>query len=200
MAYYPQTYLDQPGPLPKAIIHADDADLSLALRVLTEKWHRFYPPLAYYQLDFEVTGVDEPSTELSGELPGTKVDPLWGGPMPPTPDDHWHNPHGQDAIGTPLNPTTAKKYKDVVNLPIYVLKNPTDYTLSRYGIRNKRQMIATIPLIVCDQYQVTLRVGDHFIWDGEKWEVLVVHEKMPWKRTNYFLYAVLETQRLVEGS
>lgn len=174
-------------------------DLKLHIRLLIEQWERFYPKITYYMYDLVNKGAVD---NLSGDIPSTVVDDLWGEAVPQSAlvGRKWVQPHEQTPEGDALDATAASKYMDpiLVNAKVEIVEKRRD--LGAFGINLERDLAVAIPTAILDKCGITVKIKDYFIWDGTKYEVVDYVEDNYWKNTNVYLFIVIYAKRMSMGS
>lgn len=163
---------------------ASDCDLVTAQRMITEKYERFYPTVAYMQLNKGTVTPHEGDTQ--DRSPATSFDDLWGEPIPPgmTPGVlNYEQPHT-----TVLDATEGNKYKDPIDVHVHVNRNPTEKALSKFGLDEKKLLIFTffVPIIV--DLGIVIQHGDRFKWKVHMMEVKKWLREGYWQNTSVHLY------------
>ena len=165
---------------------AHDKDLAMNIRVLREKYERFYPIIGYRQLNL---GVPDPQ---EGDVPDvvpppeiTEIDDLWGEPVATgqLPGLDWMQPHTTD-----LEATEGDKRLPAINIHAHVNHEPGEKALSRYAIDEKRVVITTLFVPILQDHSITVRHGDRYFWKNHVLEVLKWTRRGYWKDTSYHLY------------
>lgn len=201
LPYFPPKYL-QETPLPLAF----ERDLQFQLRLMREKWHRFYPPVDYYKV-IRPTAIAQPDADKGGLAPTATEDPsgaafdrLWGeGHSRETAvSGSWRQPHGDDDYEAT---TEHERYEGPYTLPMQIRREVKEKELKLYGFDEMRDFICTVPRIVLDDCGIRVEPGDKWIWDGN--EVLVMQVSSSpgfWKNSNVRLYEVFDCEYKRLGS
>lgn len=162
---------------------------------LFEKWERFYPKLPYFTLDKPPTEVLDPTNapNITGNVGKTRVDRLYGEDVEVGADGKWLQSHSQIDSASASAPS-QRVFEDAVNIPIGVSIPPVtdERILSRFGIDRNRELTITIPVIILDRSNITVRRGDEIEWDGNKYEIMTPNRRGYWKFTNQILYIVAD--------
>ena len=178
------------------------ADLQLQIRMIEERWRRFYPVLQYAPLDKRTTPVQSPS-ETSGESGATQFDPLWGESVPTgLKATGWRQPH----LSTAVDPATAV---EAAEPNVYVAPRPIHGRIQRVarkdflqkmGFDRLRDLIITVPTSMFDESGITVTQGDRFVWDNELYEVIQWSPMGWWMNSSVKLFLVLNCQHARRGS
>lgn len=174
-------------------------DLQTSLELINEKWELSFPEVDYFQLLRTPTEAI-PEEFNSGKAGETIVDDLWGEDIPTTLTAEWVQPHSNTVVGLAADATDTQVHAPAVKLHAALQLEPTERELKKVGIDKRKAIIATIPTYMLDLNVVTCKKGDYFIWRGEQYEVLAVHDKGYWYNTNVYLYIVLDLNRRRLGS
>lgn len=176
------------------------ADLQYTIEAINEKWELSYPLLNYYPIlktPVEVT----PITDFVGGVANeTQFDDMWGEDIVPTAEGNWVQPHEESIEGLIADAVNTRVYAVGVPLHLAVQKEPTDYTLKKYGFDEQTEFLVTVPAYALDLANVTCQVGDYFEWGSSKIEVAVVKRSGYFYNTNLALYLILGCRYLRLGS
>ena len=185
---------------------AADRDLQMQLRLIEEKWRRFYPAISYYRIleSIGIAGVDSSMTTVQipapvGEVGQSGWDPLYGESVDPqmVTDGAWKQPH----LDPVLDATTEiEVYGDPEPIHSQMRVEPKERELKQYGFDEKRDLLAIIPATFFDALGFLAREGDKLIWDGEEYVVLDDSGSGFWHNTNIRLYRVLGCEHKRLGS
>jgi hypothetical protein len=179
---------------------SDSSDISMAIRMINERWEYAYPALPYYQLDRRVTTSPTLNT-LSGETGSTKFDPLWGEAVDPG-LTQWQQAHTPvpvtDPVTPPLKAAEVNVYKDPIPIRVQWQRKARDSQLKRWGFDRMRDILAIIPVFSLDQRGITCLADDKIVWDHNEYVVIQQSLEGYWANTNTRLYMVLncESRRL----
>ncbi len=171
--------------------HGDD--LVTAIRLIEERWNRFYPLLTYTPLNKQPTPATE-YKELSGVSGTTKFDTLWGEEV----DENlstWKQPQSDPTI----NAVDPGVYLDAVPLRGRIKRTVREEQLKKYGFDLLRHLLVTIPTSMLDKAGTEVKAGDRFVWNNERFEVI---QFAPWGfyyNTNIFLYIVMNCEHVRYG-
>lgn len=166
---------------------AHDKDLQMNIRILKEKYQRFYPKLDYKQMNL---GIPDPQ---EGDVPATpppvtvtEIDDLWGEPVPngELPGLAWENPHST----LDLDATEGDKRLPGIEINAHVNHQPSKKVLGRFGIDEQRVMVVTFLVPLLEEAGITVRHGDRFFWKNFVFEVLHWQRMGYWKDTSVHLY------------
>lgn len=201
MVYIPPHVLEDTV-FPTAGPYASGKDLTTLIRLLKEKWVRFFPIIDYYCLNYTPTKVDhDAGTDLSGTPQDTtKVDDLWGEDVPVSLTAEWIQPHSVSIEGMSADATNTRAYLPAKQFNLPIQRSVTDKTLKRFGIDEMRDVLVTFLTPVLDELSITVKVGDKFVWDGESYEIEQAKEEGFWQNTNVPLYVIGNCKRLRLGS
>ena len=172
-------------------------DISLAIRMIEEKWTRHFPLLDYYPL-LKATDPASPNEDSpTGEQPGNTVfDPIWGEAIPAAMATSWEQPHANDIPDAPR----PELLGTAIPLRMRVFREARDMDLKRWGFDKVRDLLAAVPLSLLDTNGITCQPGDYFTWDGDDYEVMQYSRDGYWKNTNVRLYIVLNCETRRKGS
>lgn len=198
MPYWPPDIVNE-GAWPQVGQEINTDDILTQLGLITEKWKRFFPALDYYQL---LHTPNTPATldEPVGTAGETMVDDLWGEDIPATLTAEWVQPHGDAIESLAHDATDCRRYADPIQVHFSVLREATEYQLKKMGIDQMKDLIITTPILHLDERGVTMRIGDYFWWQGDKYEVEEVQNKGYWKNSSIYLYLLGNCKRMREGS
>lgn len=177
-------------------------DVAWVHNTLLEKWKRFYPIVSYYQIDVTPTVAVSDGNVVTDMVTGiagkTRVDDLWGEDVIVNNND-WIQPHS--TVESPLaDSTNTRIFKEVVLINVHVNLEPTEQLLRRMGIEEEKVILATFPLVLLDEKDVIVSVGDIFKWGGTTYEILTNKFTGYWKMTNHTLYMTCTARRWKYGS
>lgn len=195
MAFLPPNVIDD-----AVFPTAQGKDLRTAVRMIEEKWRRFYPKFSYIAIDYDPTAA-EPG-EQSGTDGSTKIDGTWPDPAVPTVDDDDEDAPGNSFVNPQAPGATAGneniKYKAPVDIHVRVERVLKEKDLKRYGFDKVRTLVGYIPVSLLDRGGLTVTCGDRLIWDGKPYKVVQFDFDGYWQNTNIRLYAVLnlESERI----
>lgn len=198
MAYIPKPYQEQ-----TAFPHEFGRDLQLQVRLIEEKWKRFFPPLPYYSLirDFGIAAVDSTTgapAPVAGASGGA-FDPVWGEWVDSqmATDGTWDQPH----LNPNLDATTEHEiYRTPVTIHFQVRREVKERQLKLWGFDKIRDVIVIAPASFFDACGLRTQEGDKFIWDGEEYFVYQDAGDGWWKNSNIRLYRVLNCEHRRLGS
>lgn len=198
MTYIPEDFTHQTD-FPKSF----GKDLLLQVRITSERWRRFYPVIDYYcgKFDFN-TPSDAPGSTFipTGETGHTAHDPLYGeeGPQQWLSDGEWSQPHG-DAEDDAVREVVTQ-FEDPVQLHALIRRESRENELKKYGFDRVRDLLLIIPVGLLDESGVTVRVGDEFEWDADRYVVLEENSTGYWKNANNRLFRALNCEHARPGS
>jgi len=198
MSYFPFDIVDETT-FPKGV----GKDLNFNIRVLKEKWNRFYPLLPFHSLvlDYEKVAAGIDGGISLGEGVSTSVDDLWGEDLPDFDQTvmDYSNPHSQEDSPEP-NAIEGKQYRDPVNTRIHILEEATEYQLKKMGRDLMNDLIATFLTPMLDDNGLVVKSGDEFTWNGERYKILDVKHRGFWKMTNLFLFVECNCEKARYGT
>lgn len=169
-----------------------DKDLEFLIALIEEKYHRFYPEIKYFRIDYHPTSNDG-KEGMAGDPPGTAVDPLYGEAVPSSAvHDGWHQPHSEDNDD---NPRELKKYLDPILIYADIHDVKTDISEGFKGSDRMRKIQVILASSLLDAESITVKPGDYLEWDGYAWDVLEIQKARRFKRTDIYLYQVLNAVR-----
>lgn len=175
-------------------------DLHMQVRLIRERWHRFYPLIDYYPFRGDVTPATTPSADplnVVGEAGGSAFDPLYGETVDAAQsvDGVWRQPHG--SAGVAANPEI---FYPMTRLNGQLRREAKQKELKHYGFDQIRDVLLIIPTGIMDEKGLIGRPGDEFVWDGDRYGVLQVDTSGYWKNTNLRLYVVMNCEHRKAGS
>lgn len=194
-------YLPPPSPDGAEFPRAYDADLELAIRLIEERWRRFFPRLDYRPLNKLVTPAV--GNNPVGAPGTTQFDPVWGEAVPvETATTGWRQPH-LSAIVTPDAPISAVEpqvYQEPRDIHGRVERVARKDHLQKLGFDRIRDLLVTIPSSMLDSSGITVTQGDRFVWDNELYEVLQWSPMGWWMNSSVKLFIVLNVAHARKGS
>jgi len=192
MPYLPQVPHDNTERFP-ALGH----DFYTAIRLIEERW-RFFPKIRYYNLLHDVTPVADQSI-AAGEDGTTKVDDLYGEPIPVDVAAAWENPHSTAAPAT-ADATITEIWRDPFDIHARVMREEKNLDLTKYGFDEFRDLMVVIPLSLFDKVGIRAREGDKILYDSDEYRVLRTNRRGFWKNTTVRMYMALMCERKRYGS
>lgn len=194
------TYLPEEFTHDTVFPRAFGKDAHLQIRLVEEKWRRFYPEINYYCLDKNVTVAPAESgglAQATGTTGGTAFDPITGESVDPAAlTSAWKQPHlsgDRRAVGT-------ERFLEPIKLHAQVRREAKEKELKKLGFDEVRDLLLTIPASMLDKLAITVQQGDRFIWDNDLFEVTQFEATGYWKNTNIRLYLVLNCRHWHPGS
>ena len=153
-----------PSPTTETVVFplVNQKDFALQVRMIEDKWRRFYPWINYYPIlkavtvDTDVNGasvVGEPGTTIFDPVYGESVDPLML-------VDGWQQPH----LSGTYRAFDTDVFADPVQINARVLLTATDTELHHYGFDRVLDLMLEIPASLFDSVSVTAQAGDKFLW------------------------------------
>lgn len=196
MPYLPEDFT-HPTVMPKAY----GADVLHAIRVIEEKWARFYPQVNYFCLRKAITVVpkngqgDVDTQSLTGEVGTTTFDPILGEAVDTT-GTFWKQPH----LSGDTRAASPERFMDPVRVHAQVRREAKEKELKKLGFDEVRDLLLTIPTSILDKLGIEVTQGDRFVWDNDLFEVLQFETTGYWKNTNLRLYMILNCRHYHPGS
>lgn len=178
-------------------------DVLFAIRMIEEKWRRFFPEINYFGLNKAVTNVVQtaPGTidveSVAGETGTTAFDPIFGEVVDNAAiAGKWKQPHlsGDRRAVHPEQMTAPLK------VHAQVRREAKKKELQKLGFDEVRDLLLTIPLSLLDKLALTVQHDDQFVWDNEMYVVKQFEPTGYWKNTNLRLYMVLNCAHYRPGS
>jgi hypothetical protein len=200
--YLPPKYTQQTE-FPKAY----GRDLLTQVRLIEERWNRYFTEIDYYARLQNVGIADATPDVRNPEIaaPTSPVDAaaggfdrLWGESVDRVMSDadQWDQPH---LSGTLDATTEAEGYQAPVKFRAQI-KREVDKkrALELYGFDDVRDLLVIIPVSFYDACGFRAKEGDKFIWDGTEYDVIQNAGSGWWKNSNVRLFRVLncESKRL----
>lgn len=187
--------------LPKA----GGKDLAMQVRLIEEKYRKFFPEITYFKLKKQVTAVADPAdaVQIIGASGTTQFDRLWGEQVPASMETTgWQQPHlsEQDPDTATHDAPDRGEYEDAVEIHGRVQRIAREDELKKYGFDRLRDLILHLPLFTMQKIGLRPRPGDYFIWDGDQFDVKQVNRRGWWKNTNVRLYYVISSAHRHLGS
>lgn len=197
-------YLPPPDTQSAVFPLAMGSDLTLQIRMIEERWRRFYPVLTYMPLNKQVTPVPISTPDVTSGAPGsTQFDTVWGEAVPAgLAVGGWRQPH----LSVQVDPETAVQAAEPQvyhnNRPIHgrIQRVARKDELQKLGFDRIRDLLVTIPTSMLDAIGVTVVAGDRFMWDNELYEVLQWGPMGWWMNSSVKLYIVLNVAHARRGS
>lgn len=175
---------------------AHDKDLKMQIRMLREKFRRFYPQVNYHAMNFG--DLSDQTDDVPGEVPPdyvTEIDDLWGEPVATGQQTGlaWENPH----VSAILDATEGDKRVDKGLIHAHINHEPSEKTLSRFGIDEKRVITITFLVDLLHDLHIVPAHGDRFFWRQHVFEILKWQRIGYWKNTsvNLYIHAVAKYAR-----
>lgn len=175
----------------------DMSDLETHLRLLEERWKRFFPILDWRQLDFNPVPMTSGGEAYVAGVDGkTIINPVYNEAIPQGPNDNanpgvqYQSPHGG-----PVDATNRKIYKPTVPIHVQVKRIRPDNALT---VTNKAGRSDARFILLCsllDRAGITVNEGDQVGYRGTRYEIreAVIPEDGYWQQnTNIPLYVVCE--------
>lgn len=200
--YLPPKYTQQTS-FPKA----HGRDLLTQVRMIEERWRRYYTEIEYYPRLQDIGIADATPDVHNPEIaaPVSPTDPaaggfdrLWGESVDRqmADDEQWEQPH---LSGTLDATTEAEGYQAPVKFHAQIKREmDKKRALELYGFDDVRDLVVIIPVSFYDACGFRAKEGDKFIWDGQEYDVIQNAGAGWWKNSNVRLYRVLncESKRL----
>lgn len=172
---------------------ARSMDLATAIRLIREKYSRFYPTL-----NFEAVALaDQPEDITSSNGTGegtvqefddtTNWDDLYGEPVPDGYDDSTdddYNPHSD----LDVDATNTMKYEDPVAMPVHINHEPTQKELDKFGVEESHAIILTFFLPLLKERGLNIGMGGKFFWKRHEYVIWKYERWGYWKNTSVHLY------------
>ena len=194
--------------LPKAI----GKDLQMQIRLIEERYERFFPQITYHVMKKAVETVtvpaeppaspDAPDDLIVGEDSTTQFDRLWGERVPSSMSEGWQQPHL-----SALNPdtdthdaTSRGEYRDTVEVHGRIQRISRENELKKLGFDRARDLVLFLPLFTMARIGIRPTPGDFFEWDGDPFDIQQVNRRGWWKNTNVRLFYVCSCEHRHKGS
>lgn len=163
-------------------------DLANFLRLIEEKWRRFFPEVTYYPLlkDDTVAGSFDTPVGTAGN---TIFDPLYGEAV-----DAGMLTAGvisQPHLSGIYNAGNPEVYDNGTVLNFQIQASELEVLLKKYGFDKTRTLVAMVPVSVLDRNGITATEGDYLTWDGKPYYVNEVQRDSFWKNSNVQIFVVL---------
>jgi hypothetical protein len=194
-------YLPEDFTHPTVMPQAYGADVLHAIRVIEEKWVRFYPQVNYFCLRKAVTVApknaqgDVDTQSLTGEAGTTVFDPILGEAVDNA-SATWKQPH----LSGDRRAVSPERFMDPVRVHAQVRREAKEKELKKLGFDEVRDLLLTIPTSMLDKLGIVVTQGDRFVWDNDLFEVLQFETTGYWKNTNLRLYMILNCRHYHPGS
>lgn len=185
-------------PLPRA------KDYALQIRMIEQKWMRFYPLITYYPiLKATTVNTDPTGASLIGTEGSTIFDPIYGESIDPTLlTVGWEQPHGSVTYHT----AEVDVFADPVQVNARILVAATDVELHKFGFDRQLDLIIIIPASILDSVSVTMQAGDKFRWGegdgnrGGEYTIIELSENKRYLNTATMLYVAGNCKSRRKGS
>lgn len=178
-------------------------DLHTQVRMIEEQYRRMYPQIRYFTIQ---SNVDEPAdapasnTEPLQVAGQTGFDPLYRESIDPTiaQSGAWQQPHGDDQN----NAVNAGVDQFIGPSLIHgrVQRETRERELKRLGFDQVRDILLFLPNSLLDRCGITVRPGDEFEWDGDRYIVKQDRGAGWWKNTNIRLFTSCSCEHRRPGS
>jgi hypothetical protein len=152
---------------------ASQLDFRLHVRMIRERWDRFYPLLPYRVLLLSPTPApprEENADPIVGAPGTTRFDPLWNESIDSSVGETWAQPHATTT--TDATAMRADRFAPPVNVHARVTRMALDSDLHKYGFDRVRDLLVTIPTTYLDEFGITVKAGDVLVWDGDEYTVV----------------------------
>ena len=193
--------------LPKDYTHgtkfpgAISKDLQTQIRMIEERWIRFYPQVEYHAFSGDVRPTTNPAGTqegVLGEAGGSAFDSLWGETVDAAQISTgvWKQPH-RNAGSVAANPEIRYPMQ---RIHARVKRESREKELKQYAFDQIRDLTVDIPLSLLDAAGITCRPDDEFVWDGYRYVVMQTETTGYWKNTNIRLFMTLYAEHARSGS
>lgn len=172
-------------------------DFQNAMRMISERWRRYYPLISYEMISVAPTNRVDLDT-VAGAAGATQFDPLWQESVAVGQGGLWQQPHL--SAGTDASVDAADVFKPAANIHSQMRRDALKKELERWGFDRVRDLIAIIPCILLDAAGITAEPGDRITWDNDYYTVSQRTLDSFWKNTNVRIYAVLNCTSRRRGS
>jgi hypothetical protein len=200
VAYLPPAYLED-GAFPTSV----DMDLITQLRMVAEKWRRFYPIVDYYVIHKDNTVIDhatpvatspDQKNLITGAAGATQFDTLYRERVPVAlHTTGWQQPHSAPAVAA----AEEEVFYPPVQLHVRFRFDATDREIKRWGFDKVKDVLVLVPTILLDQIGITVVEGDKFTHGGIDYLVERANVQGYWKNTNVPLYVALDCEQKRRG-
>jgi hypothetical protein len=168
-----------------------DKDIETAIRMMKERYERFFPQVDYQSRKIPDAMVSEHTGDVQ-PLPNSEdVDDLWGEVNPPGQQmgTAWQQPHTTER----LDATEIDEFESKGYMHVHLNHNPTTRQLKKFGIEQGRYMIATFLVPLLEDAEIDMvKKGDRFFWKDHVYEIYKFEDPTAgyWKNTSIDLYVV----------
>jgi len=188
---------------PKAL----DKDLQFQIRMIVEKWRRFYPCINYYPLLKCTTPVQDTEVDTEQTIDGqnlitgadgnTGYDLLYGESVGQSmKTTGWQQPHQNDAHDA----SEEEQFADPCRIHFRFFREAKQRDLQRWGFDKLRDVVITTPRALLDAAGIEGLEGDKFTYQGEIYIVVAANNVGYWKNTNVPLYRVFNCEHRRRGA
>lgn len=194
MPYLPEDVTDETV-FPKGY----NKDFLQQMRLVNEKWRRFYPLLPYECLLKETLPIGQAANEPAGVTPNTVFDPLWGEAV----DDEVLPGAGeylQPHLSGTADATVLGRFATSVEIHGQIRREAKERELKRLGFDEIRDILVVFPTTLLDIAGITIQQGDRFTWDNDRYQVLQFKRVGYWKNTNLRAYISCNCEHERRGS
>lgn len=182
-------------------------DILKKMQLLEEQWKRLYQnQIKYFSLVKKLDRLSNaapPSPDslvnlnsTLGAFSATKLDPLYGEPVPATQDGSWQQPH-LSGLSVANNEVFADP-KLFVNARVII--EAKDYQLKRWGFDRLWGLGVIIPAITCDKLSLVLKPGDEHEWNGVRYTIKQAVVDKFWLQSDIPLTLVMNCENKRLGS
>lgn len=186
-------------------------DVFLQIRMIRERYKRFFPKIDYYQL-VQGTGIASVPDVVTGApapvgdpaVPtGAGWDTIYGESIDRQAADagQWDQPH---LSGTQDATTELEDFLDPVQIHTRIERpgSPNDRKrlMELYGFDKVRDVVAHVPAFFFDECGFRAKEGDKLVWDGDEFVVIQEAGGGWWKNSNLRLYRGLNCEHRRLGS
>ena len=166
---------------------ATDKDLQMQIRIIREKYGRFFPLVEYQQMN--INNVQEHTNDTpDDDTPTyeTEIDDLWGEPIPngQLQGDKWINPHTTET----LDATKCNKRVNRGKINVQIDHQPSERSLIKWGIDEKRVITCKFFVPLLEDNGIVVAMGDRFYWKNHTMEIRNWKRTGYWKNTSHHLY------------
>jgi hypothetical protein len=175
-------------------------DLQTIVRMIRERWEKFFPKLDYYSLQVAPTAPASANMDkIVGAADNTQFDPLWGEAVDPAlRGESWTQPHLSGEYAADKDATDV--YATAVPMPSRFRREVKDSELHQWGFDRVRDVVVTIPVVFFDLADLTAKAGDKLSWNSSFYDVVQQTTDGYWRNSNIPLYVILNCQTRRRGS
>jgi hypothetical protein len=174
-------------------------DFYTQVRLIEEKWRKYFPLIEYSPLLISPL-LPASNSVVAGAVNTSQIDPLYMETINIAKDGAWKQPHASASpVVSPIT-DASDVFGEAVSINARIRREANDLELKKWGFDEMRDLIVTIPCSLFDTAEIQARPGDKFTWDGEPYTVLQRTRDGYWKNSNIRFYVVMNCEKRRAGS